>query len=114
MESFLDYQNTEICNIKSSLDDLSDNLKVINSLDKSSKINIIDKLSILNKELYNIDNLVNEILLDMYNGNSNIDIKLRHKLEQLKQNDKLIHKISPLLLFLQLIEETNQVVPEVP
>jgi len=107
MESFIDYQNNEISHIKSRLDNLSNNLYLIVNLNKESKVNLIDKLRILNKELYNLENLVNEIVCDIYKNKSDIDISQKQKIDQIEKDNKLIYKLSPLILYHQLINQVD-------
>jgi len=105
MENFVEFQNNEINHVKTVLDDLSKNLYFVDKIDKKSKLNVVDKLRILNKEFSKLEILVNEILCDINNNTSDIDCNQKEKIRQIEKDNKLIYKLSPLILYYQLINQ---------
>lgn len=105
MENFVEFQNNEINHLKTVLDDLSNNLDLIEKIDKKYKINVTDKLRILNKKIYSLEILANEILYDISNNSSDLDNIQKQKILQIEKDNKLIYKLSPLILYYQFINQ---------
>ena len=103
MDSIREYEVDKFNAVNESMDSLLNNIESINDLDKTSKLNIINKIYLLNKHLDSLNSDINSILIDIKNKSSVMDDTLIKKLEDHEYIDKTIHKLSPLILYYQLI-----------
>jgi hypothetical protein len=108
MNSIKQYELDKFNELKESMDSLINNIESINELNKQSKLNIVNKVYLLNKNLDSVNNDINSILIDIKNNSSVMDDSLIKKLEDHEYIDKTIYKLSPLILYYQLIKTKIQ------
>ena len=108
MNNLIDYQNISINSLKEKLTVLSKNIDLIKNIDEPQKNHFYEKLSILNRKISEIDNLVNELSVDLVNNESYpISSELKNELKDFKEWDIFIKKIYPYILYQQYISRSN-------
>ena len=105
MNSIKQYELDKFNELKKSMDSLLNNIESINELDKKTKLNIVNKIYLLNKNVDSLNNDINSILIDIKNNSSVMDDSLIKKLKDQEYIDKTIYKLSPLILYYQLIKK---------
>jgi len=114
MEEYLiNYQEEKFNNLNSSMQKCLQMLQTnLSGLDSNSRINIVDKLRLLNSQISDINYRAMDILTDIQNKESYITVDIQNELDNEEQVIKNFNKLFPFMLPCSQHTPTSQVLHE--
>ena len=99
MDYIIDQERIKIDSLYNTLENLISVLtKNSTKLDKKSQGNLVDKLRLFNKNLGNLGDEANNILIDLKNLDCDLDNNLLNRLTEEENTNRMIMELSPLML----------------